>query len=70
MNDLIEALQLLATYMDSKRHSYPTSCEHDVLYVMVDPSVVSPDDIARLEELDFHVDEDLNVFYSFRFGSC
>jgi hypothetical protein len=68
MKDLIEALTIFAKYTDARS---PTSCEHDTLYVQVDPAIVNDEDKAKLNGLGFHADtEDLQNFYSFRFGSC
>jgi len=68
MKDLIEALTILAKYGDPYA---PTHCEHDVLYVCIDPSQVSEADKTRLVELSFHPDtENGGGFRSFRFGSC
>ena len=68
MDDLIEALQIMRKYGNP---SYPTCCEHDVMYVMVDPADVSEADLERLETLGFTPDDDLgNVFSSFKFGSA
>jgi hypothetical protein len=63
MNDLIEALTIMRKYSSPQ---FPTQCEHGVLYVMVDPLLVSPEDLTRLKELSFRQDED--SFYSSRFG--
>ncbi len=38
MEDLIKALQIFLKYGNK---NYPTFCEYDILYVDVDPSVVS-----------------------------
>lgn len=65
MKDLIEALTIFSKYSDTL---YPTHCEHDELFVCVNPELVSPEDLKRLEELSFNPQGDL--FYSFRFGSC
>lgn len=73
MNDLIEALQILAKY---DPNDYPTHCEHDVLCVFVaDPMAVSDVDIVRLDQLGFDRGEpDASggevCFYSYRFGSA
>lgn len=67
MKDLIEALTLFAKYTNAK---HPTCCEHDVLYVLVDPTKVSTEDRIRLDALGFHAQEDDNNFYSNRFGSA
>lgn len=66
MDDLIEALQILAKYDKPK---WPTHCEHDVLHVAVDPDLVSEEDKKKLDELSFFEDE-FGGFSSFRFGSC
>ena len=39
MDDLITALTIFRKYSDTK---YPTHCEHDTLYVLIDPDVVTP----------------------------
>lgn len=64
---LIEAFTIFRKYSDEK---WPTHCEHDAMYVLVNPEVVSQDDIDRLEILGFEADEDDGNFYSFRFGSA
>ena len=70
MKDLIEALTILAKYMDREQKN-PTHCEHDVLYVChIEPEEVSEEDLKRLDELGFFPDEDGEGFMSFRFGSC
>jgi hypothetical protein len=71
MKDLIEALTILAKYMDTDEYA-PTHCEHDELLVLgVEVEKVSPEDIKRLDELGFFPNEDLGTgFKSFRFGSC
>lgn len=67
MDDLIEALTILRKYGNP---SHPTCCEHDILHVGIDPSLVSVEDLARLEELSFRADSSLDDFQSFRFGSA
>ncbi len=64
---LIEALQIFKKYIGT---SYPTNCSHDQLYVDVRPDDVNEADIKRLDELGFFVDEELDGFSSFEFGSC
>jgi hypothetical protein len=66
MKDLIEALTIFAKYSDDQ---HPTHCDHDVMYVGVDPADVSDEDKDRLEELSFLPDEGHGSFKSFRFGS-
>ena len=67
MNDLIAALTIFAKYTSE---AHPTCCEHDVLYVLVDPAVVSTEDRGRLEELGFTAQEHDHNFRSYRFGSA
>ncbi len=67
MKDLIEALTLFAKYTDEH---HPTCCEHDQLYVLVDPAKVTAEDKTRLEALGFIADAGEGHFYSFRFGSA
>lgn len=68
MEDLIKALQILSKYTKTK---YPTNCSHDLLFVDVDPKLVSEEDIKTLDTLGFFVSEEIDDgFSSFRFGSC
>lgn len=67
LSKLIEALQIFLKYGDV---SYPTHCEHDVLTVCVDPSKVSDEDKAKLDELGFFVNSSEDCFQSFRYGSA
>ena len=66
MGDLIRALTILAKYTDTQ---FPTHCEHDVMYVAVDPKCVSDADIKALGRLGFDV-SDGAMFQSTLFGSC
>lgn len=63
MKDLIEALTILAKYMDPGE-KWPTHCEHDVLYVPGVRSDVSDKDLRRLDELGFTLNND-GIFESF-----
>ena len=65
LSKLIEALQIFLKYGDIK---YPTYCEHDELYVCVDPKIVSDEDKALLKSLGFH--ESGECFKSYRYGSA
>ena len=65
MLDLIEALKILSRYSDNY---YPTSCENETLFVLIDPMNVNHDDIERLHELSFIASFESNYFYSVRFG--
>ena len=67
MNDLIEALQIFAKYMEGV--DFPTTTAHDTLYVCVNEELVSKEDETRLEELGFFP-ADEGGYMSFRFGSC
>ncbi len=71
MNDLIEALQIFSKYGNS---TFPTHCEHDVLFISpeISPILVSDEDINKLEELGFFVSVEYGeeLFKSYRFGSC
>ena len=67
MKDLLEALAIFAKYTDD---AHPTCCEHDTLYVLVDPAQVAAEDRSRLETLGFTAQERDANFLSFRFGSA
>lgn len=66
MKDLIEALTILLKYGDPYS---PTHCEHDEMWIMIDPDIVSEEDKIRLEELGVTDAED-GTFRSFRYGSA
>jgi hypothetical protein len=69
MNDLIEALQILAKYQKPTR--WPTHCEHDVLYVMdVKKGAPSAEERIRLDELGFLWMDSEECWGSFRYGSA
>ncbi len=72
MKDLIEALTIFLKYLEegSYEFNFPTNCEHDKLWINVDATLVSAEDIARLDELSFRVDDEFGGFYSGKFGSC
>lgn len=65
MEDLIKALQIFLKYKNEK---WPTFCEHDCLYVDVDPEMVSSEDKEELKKLGFECNDE--SFYSFKYGSC
>ncbi len=70
MKDLIEALTILAKYMDPEE-KWPTSCMRGVLYVYgIEVEDVSEEDIKKLDELGFIPNNAASGFQSFRFGSC
>jgi hypothetical protein len=67
MQSLIQALNIFLKYGNPQ---YPTHCEHDVMYVSIEPKLVSPEDIKELDKLGFIIDTEQNVFKSYRFGSA
>lgn len=69
MKDLIEALQIFLKYGNPRN---PTICSHDELYINseIEADKVSVEDIERLDELGFIIDEENNGFVSFRYGSA
>lgn len=67
MKDLIEAFTILLKYGNP---DYPTHCEHDELYVNINPSLVSAEDKIRLDELGFFPSDEHDGFTSYKFGSC
>lgn len=65
MKDLIEALTILAKYIDPEEKWH---CEHDVLYVChINEEDVSEEDMKRLGELGFFPSDE-GGFMSYRFG--
>lgn len=66
MDDLIKALQIFRKYGNP---NYPTHCEHDVLYVSIEPETVSEDDKDELEKLGFYPENEYGMFRSYQFGS-
>ena len=68
MEDLIKALQIFLKY---RNPTYPTSCEHDELFICsIDPDEVSNEDKSKLEELGFEVNDEGDQFHSFKYGSA
>lgn len=69
MENLIKALQIFLKYGNP---DYPFHCEHDYLYVDIDPELVTEEDKKELDILGFFVDGEYggNGFGSFRYGSC
>ena len=66
MKQLIKALQIFLKYGNPE---YPTHCEHDVLFIMINPDTVSDDDKEKLEKLSFF-ENDVDGFSSFKYGSA
>lgn len=68
MDELIQALQIFNKYDNPYS---PTHCEHDVLLIMIDPNIVSEEDIQKLDELSFRPSSEYDsCFQSYRFGSA
>lgn len=67
MKDLIEALQIFLKYTQAE---YPSSCDHDIFRIYVNPKIVSKEDKKILEKLGFHPEAKNECFYSFKYGSC
>ena len=70
MENLIKALTIISKYLEGYHKEYPISCEHDVMFVQVDYTKISQDDLIELETLGFRPCEDLGNMMSFRYGSC
>ena len=71
MEDLIKALQIFLKYAN-KEDRNPTHCEHDQLSISagIEKSMVSDDDVKKLDDLGFFWSDGNECFISFRFGSC
>ena len=69
MKNIIKALEIFLKYDNPE---YPFHCEHDKLYVNIDPEKVSDEDIVELDNLGFFVDEEWggDGFASYKYGSC
>lgn len=68
MDDLITALQIFRKYGNP---AWPTHCEHDKMYVSIDPADVTDEDKKELERLGFSPDYEISeLFSSYKFGSA
>lgn len=66
LSELVEALQIFLKYDDP---DYPTRCEHGELLIHdIDIEQVSKEDITRLDELGFIIDNERHCFKSYRYG--
>ena len=54
--------------MDENSRNYPTACEHGIMFVYVDPCIVSDGDKQVLQTLGFIPSETDPCFYSYKFG--
>ena len=71
MDDLIKALTIISKYLEEGyKKDRPISCEHDVMFVQVDYTKISQDDLDELRDLGFRPCEDLGNMMSFKYGSC
>lgn len=65
LDALIRALTILRKY---GKPDYPTHCEHDVLFLKINPSEVSESDRSELDDLGFGIEEASGEFFvSYRF---
>ena len=54
MEDLIKALNIIWPYLEDYNNKWPTSCEHDILYVCgVDMDKIHIEEIHELYKLGF-----------------
>ena len=67
IDDLIQVLEILKPYVGDK---YFTGCEHDIMYFYVNPEEVKEEDVIKLDELGVFVDDDIECFSSYKFGSA
>jgi hypothetical protein len=68
MKRLIEALQIFAKYKDLE---WPTTCEHDTLYVVgFERMDITGEDERRLIELGFFWSMESETWASHQFGSA
>jgi len=65
MDDLLKAFQIFRKYTNDD----VLNCDHDVMFVCIDPEIVTDEDKIELKKLGFDTNWDGN-FYSYRFGSC
>ena len=55
---MIESMKIFKKYASSGSEEFPMNPMHDQLYAGPDPEKVSAEDISRLEELGWFVEED------------
>jgi len=67
MSDLIEALKIFRRYGNPE---WPTHCEHDVMMINIDYTIISDKDKEKLNHLGFIEDVENNKFKSYKFGSA
>ena len=68
MKDFIEAMHIFYKYAPDLDH--PFNCEHDYLYVDIHPDKITTEDVNRLDDLGFLIDEEFGGFGSYKYGSC
>jgi ribonuclease HI len=64
---LIEALQIFKKYGNKE---YPIQCEANIMYILIDPSIVSKKDKLKLQGRGFLPYSDGPAFYSVYYGSA
>jgi hypothetical protein len=55
---MIESLTIFRKYVTSGEEAFPMNPMHDQLYAGPEPELVSAEDIARLQELGWFVEEE------------
>lgn len=60
--EFAEGLTIFARYEEGDDYLTPS---HDVIHAGPDPSVISAEDLARLEELGWNRDDNRGCFYKF-----
>jgi hypothetical protein len=69
MHDFMKAMTLVEEVVGLPK--YPFHCEHDTLTLCVDPRKFSGEQIKKMDDWGFWVDEETgDWFNSYRWGSC
>lgn len=68
MKEFLLAMAIFEKYIPDEKH--PFHCDHDILRVTCNPGVVSSEDKDLLGKYGFFVEEDLECFASYKYGSC
>jgi hypothetical protein len=57
----------LAGYLEGGADAVlPVSCDHDKMWIVIDPKVVSDEHRVRLEQLGWEPDESFGAFWSYQ----
>lgn len=70
VDNLIAALTLAKKGMNKYNLAYPTSCEHDEMYLFTDIGVFTEEEIAQMEKWGFRLNTPDDGFVSTWFGSA